>query len=112
MLKRPLFAAAIAALAISAPAYIAPTAAHAKGCPPGLAKKNPSCVPPGLAKKQGIRIGDRVNDYDVIVIRDPNRYGLDGRDRWYRLGDDLIIRADRETGEIIDLIDAVIRVID
>ncbi len=28
-----------------------PALAKSKGCPPGLAKKDPPCVPPGLAKK-------------------------------------------------------------
>ena len=28
-----------------------PALAQGKGCPPGLAKKDPPCVPPGLAKK-------------------------------------------------------------
>lgn len=54
------------------------TAAQAKSCPPGLAKKNPPCVPPGLAKK-GVRTwarGDYVGDEDAHWITYADRYGL------------------------------------
>ena len=64
-------------------------------CPPGLAKKNPPCVPPGLAKK-----GDWVGDFPNIFL-DPDRYDLDGRYGWYQLGENLYVRTDRETGEIL-----------
>ena len=54
------------------------------GCPPGLAKKSPSCVPPGLARKteaepvySGYRydLGDRVAG-GFVVVDEPSRYGL------------------------------------
>ena len=75
-------------------------------CPPGLAKKNPPCVPPGLAK-----VGDYYGDYDHIWL-DPDRHDLDGRYGWYKIGDDLVVRADKETGEILELFDAIIAVLD
>ena len=92
-------------MATALPAQAAP-----KTCPPGLAKKSPSCVPPGLAKK-GYRIGDRVAEGDYIVIRNPDRYGLDRDGTYYRIGNS-VFRVDRETREILDLIGAVAAVLD
>lgn len=89
-----------------------PFAASAKqdqvqaGCPPGLAKKSPACVPPGQAKNyERFRVGDRLTG-DYILIRDPGRYGLDRRGTYYR-ADGYVIRVDRETREILDLIGAI-----
>ncbi|NNU81582.1 excinuclease ABC subunit A [Halovulum dunhuangense] len=58
--------------------------AQPRGCPPGLAKKDPPCVPPGLAKRGGDRDRDRDRDRDDVVIE------IDGR--YYRLGERLPTR--------------------
>ncbi|MEK6215725.1 MAG: hypothetical protein N2B03_00760 [Boseongicola sp.] len=68
----------------------------AKGCPPGLAKKNTPCVPPGLAKKgvtagdwQAKRdrddddddyygIGDRLDRDDYLILQEGDRVEVDG----------------------------------
>ncbi len=84
-------------------------------CPPGLAKKNPPCVPPGLAKKRyddhtryrdhyRYRTGDRI-DRDYIILRHPERYRLDPRQTYYRVGDS-IYRVDRETRKVLDFVGA------
>lgn len=94
--------AAVASVGIAASAA-ADHKARGYGCPPGLAKKNPPCVPPGLAKKGHIYgIGDRIGR-DYIIIRNPERYGLD-RHHTYYLVDDYVYRVDRETREVLDLI--------
>jgi Ni/Co efflux regulator RcnB len=81
-----------------------------QGCPPGLAKKNPPCIPPGQAKKMfRYHKGDRIRDgYDRV--RDPWAYGLDRDETYYRVGDDFY-RVNRETGEILDLLGALNRVL-
>lgn len=101
----------ILALAAS---LVLPGAAMAKGpkgCPPGLAKKEPACVPPGQAKK-GLRYdedyarGDRYDDDDDRYDRDDDWYGdeydrletgdrivMDGREyEVIRIGDRIILR--------------------
>lgn len=80
------------------------TTVSAKGCPPGLAKKNPPCIPPGQAK-QAYRIGDSLPD-GFIVIRTPSRYGLDPRRTYYERNG-YVIQVDRETGKILNLIGAI-----
>ena len=80
-----------------------PAQAGPKGCPPGLAKKSPACVPPGLAKS-GYRVGDRVTG-EYIVIRDPGRWGLAPHETYYRIGDQ-VLRVDRDTKVVLDLIGA------
>ncbi|SPF78537.1 hypothetical protein ALP8811_02464 [Aliiroseovarius pelagivivens] len=80
----------------------------AAGCPPGLAKKNPPCVPPGLAKPKE---GDYVHDYDYLPFTDYDRYQLDPRYSYYRVGE-MIYRADPTTFrilEVIGLMDALLR---
>ena len=77
------------------------------GCPPGLAKKNPPCVPPGLVKP---KVGDRLSDYDYIVFDDYDRYRLDRRHRYYRVGE-LIYRADPETFQVLEVIGIVDRLL-
>ena len=75
-------------------------------CPPGLAKKNPPCIPPGLAKK-----GDWIGEFPYIFL-DRDRYGLDRRYGWYQLGDNIYVRTDKETGEILELFSAIAAVLD
>ena len=133
MRRAPLLIAA-AALA-AAPALAEPKGHGPKGkgnghaaafCPPGLAKKGNGCRPPGLAKKDRhhddyrdayrddrrdgryrYRVGDRIVDYDdLILIRDPGRYGLDPRWTYYRANDQ-VIRVDRETDQVLSLIGLV-----
>lgn len=79
------------------------------GCPPGLAKKSPSCVPPGQARKNDIRygryVGDRLRVGDYALVRDYSRYDIERRDDWryYRDGDRLI-RVDAQTQQILTII--------
>ena len=85
-----------------------------KGCPPGLAKKSPACVPPGHAKsdrQHRYHVGDVISQGDYTIIRNPDRYGLNPRHSYYRVGDQ-VFRVDRETREILDLIGAVAAVLD
>lgn len=99
MLKSLLMTAAVAMLATGA-AHASP-----KGCPPGLAKKAVPCVPPGqVGKTAGYRQGEIVRG-DYVVIRNPGRYGLDPNETYYRVGDQ-VVRVDRNTREILDLIGA------
>ncbi len=81
MFVRPLLALALALAPISLPA------AHAQpgGCPPGLAKKSPSCVPPGQAKKQGYDKRDR-HEHERVRDHDHD----DDRSRWVMRGDRVI----------------------
>ncbi|WP_294607133.1 excinuclease ABC subunit A [Roseovarius sp.] len=82
-------------------------------CPPGLAKKNPPCVPPGLAKNN-YRVGDRYYLDDYLSDHDRRRHGLPRLpygQSYYRVGDSLI-RVDNETREVLELIEAVSRVLD
>ncbi|WP_246227522.1 excinuclease ABC subunit A [Roseobacter ponti] len=87
-----------------------PSSAAPKGCPPGLAKKSPSCVPPGQAKKGNYkntapyRRGDVISG-DYIVIRNPDRYGLDRSGTYYN-SDGYVFRVDQETREVLDFIGA------
>ena len=96
----------------------APAPGHAgygRGCPPGLAKKDPACVPPGQARndddrRYGNRVGDVLRIGDYRVIRDVDRYDLDRRDGWdYYRDDDRVYRVDRDTRKVLavlNLIDA------
>lgn len=92
-------------------------------CPPGLAKKSPACVPPGQAKKHHrddrydrhrVRIGEHLHDRDWRRISDPRRYGLppEGRDWRYGLLGDQIVRIDRESYEVLELVRALGAVLD
>ncbi len=87
--------------------------AQPKGCPPGLAKKNPACVPPGQAKKGGSldqrqyqdRRGTIVDRGDLIFLDNYARYDLPrlpDRQR-YAVVDDRIVVIDRESYEILQL---------
>ncbi|MCE0507349.1 excinuclease ABC subunit A [Roseivivax sp. GX 12232] len=80
----------------------------ATDCPPGLAKKNPPCVPPGQAHKYG---PGNVIYRDYRIIGDPERYGLDRNQTYYRVGN-YVYRVDKDTSVVLDLIGAVARVLD
>ena len=80
-----------------------------QGCPPGLAKKSPSCVPPGQAKRDDIRygrgVGDRLRVEDYVLVRDLNRYHVERREGWrYYRSDDQLYRVDTETRQILAVI--------
>ncbi|WP_243721912.1 DUF1236 domain-containing protein [Meridianimarinicoccus aquatilis] len=78
-----------------------------KGCPPGLAKKAVPCVPPGQVK-QSLRVGDKLPS-DGILLDQPDRYGLPRvgqNESYYRIGD-TVFRVDRDTREILQLLEAV-----
>ena len=92
---KSLFILIITAIALGS----APALAQNKGCPPGLAKKDPPCVPPGLAKKgvtaeewsgrRGEHYDDDDRDDDVVYDSDdlprylvrPNGREIDLRER-------------------------------
>ena len=85
-----------------------PVFAKEKGCPPGLAKKNPPCVPPGLAKKgvtaqdwQASRDDDDDDDFDgyredeYLVLETGDRVTIDGTEFIVvRRGDELVLKRD------------------
>ncbi|RNF33483.1 hypothetical protein A7A09_016755 [Paracoccus methylarcula] len=85
-------------------------------CPPGLAKKSPSCVPPGQAKKHGIRlgVGDFIDWDDVHIVTRPGRYGLsmppDGNR--YAIVDGQLVRVNRDSGKILSILRLVDAILD
>jgi hypothetical protein len=110
-------APALLALALLTVAPFAQTdAAFAgpKGCPPGLAKKNPPCVPPGQVNKGATtkqwvgrtHIGDVADRDDLIFIDDYTHYELPPLPygQRYALVDNQIIVVDTETYAILQLI--------
>lgn len=110
MNRRTMIFSTLALVAVPVAAF-AGNGAKTIHCPPGLAKKNPPCVPPGQAKKRWrYRVGDHIND-DFDLVRRPWRYGLDSRHTYYRL-DDHFVRVNKETGEILELLDALGKVLD
>lgn len=96
------------ALATATPALAQGNSGNARGCPPGLAKKNPPCIPPGQAKKGNFTVGDRF-DGDVILV-DRRRFDLpplrDG-EGYVRVGDS-ILRLDREERIILDIVTLIL----
>ncbi|MBU2958306.1 hypothetical protein Q4511_05810 [Paracoccus sp. 1_MG-2023] len=80
---------------------------HSDACPPGLAKKSPSCVPPGQAKKEWRR-GENLRIQDYRRIDDPRRYRLEARPGWeyYRDGD-RAYRVDRDTRRILAVLNLI-----
>jgi len=67
-------------------------------CPPGLAKKTPSCIPPGQAKNLGL-VGSMLpaayaSNLLPLGLRDLYR---DDDDYLYRWGDGYVYRVDRDT---------------
>lgn len=90
-----------------------------RGCPPGLARKDPACVPPGQARKSADRDRDWRDDYrihvgslldrgDYVVVK-PWQYGLEPAPRGsrYAVYDGVLVRIDNDTAEVLDLIRAV-----
>lgn len=92
-----------ASVAVAIAAALPADAAGPKACPPGLAKKSPACIPPGQVGK-AYRVGDRITG-DYVVIRNPGRWGLDPNETYYRIGDQ-VLRVDRDTKVVLDLIGA------
>jgi hypothetical protein len=88
--------------------------ADAKGCPPGLATKNPPCVPPGQAKKgvttnqwlNGDRTGEVIDRGDLIYLDDFLRYDLPELPygQRYAIVDDRIVVIDAESYKILQII--------
>ena len=110
-------APSLLALALMAIAPVISTGAafaDAKGCPPGLAKKNPPCVPPGQAKKgvttdqwlNGDRTGDVIDRADLIYLDDFMRYDLPSLPygQRYAIVDDRIVVIEAESYKILQLI--------
>ena len=104
---------AVALLAF-APMTAGTAFADSKGCPPGLAKKDPPCVPPGQAKK-GVtaeewsdwdRTGDVVGESDVIYLDDFMLYDLPALPygQRYAVVDNRIVVIESDSGRILRLI--------
>ena len=111
-----LIAPFVLALGLTQPAFATmhqgngKTNAKAEGglmeCPPGLSKKNPACVPPGIPQNlPGVKDGDRIPDAWTRVS-DPARYGLDSDETYYRVGD-TIVRVNRDTAQVLDIMGSV-----
>lgn len=103
----------IAILAFAAVTLLfAPSAGFTKKnvghCPPGLAKKNPPCVPPGQFGK-GPDVGNWLPYSNYYVVRNPSRYRLPklGSGQSYYRDADRFFRINRDTREILELIDAM-----
>ncbi|MDC0737489.1 hypothetical protein N6L24_04315 [Cognatishimia sp. SS12] len=88
----------------------------AQHCPPGLAKKNPPCIPPGQAKKHPDYADAPYVEGDLIVVENyarlenPERYGLEADETYYRVGD-YLYRVDEESAEVLDLVGAIAAVL-
>ena len=94
----------------NAPVAIQSAAPGAAPCPPGLAKKNLPCIPPGQARKHRYRVGDRIiSGYDILG--NPARYRLDPDHTYYRVGD-YLYRVDRDTGEVLNFLGALVALLD
>ena len=100
---KPLFSVMVAALATVTLSAAPAPAKGPQGCPPGLAKKSPACIPPGQVGK-AYCVGDRITG-DYVVLRNPGRWGLDPNETYYRIGHQ-VLRVDRDTKEVLDLIGA------
>ena len=74
-------------------------------CPPGLAKKDPTCIPPGLVGK-GYRIGDRYDQDDYWRDDYRNRYDLPRGESYYRVGDSFL-GLDDETRLVLELVEVL-----
>lgn len=82
-------------------------------CPPGLAKKNPSCVPPGQAKK-GLVVGDIFDLKDIHIVTRPGLYGLGEppAGNRYAIVDGRLVRVDSGTGRLLSIIRLVDAILD
>ncbi|WP_171175015.1 hypothetical protein [Ruegeria sp. HKCCD8929] len=76
-------------------------------CPPGLAKKALPCVPPGQVKQYGV--GDYIYD-GYYPIDDPWRWGL-RRNGYYVRAGDYVYEVSRETHQVLNLIGAVVDIL-
>lgn len=101
-----IFKSFIAILIATTP--VSAVAGSHKGCPPGLAKKQNGCLPPGQAKKIYGR-GDILQG-DYVLIRNPDRFGLDPNSTYYWVGDN-VYRVDRDTKAVLDLIGSIAAVL-
>jgi hypothetical protein len=128
-MNRLLLVACIAAVASTGPAYSkpdrgnphrqgnpAPTGYGVGGCPPGLAKKNPSCMPPGRYKKL-FEVGQRVPNgyrgltgYNQLPYDVRDRYGssLDPRSR-YIYDQGYVYRVDPTTMLVSQILNTLLR---
>ncbi|MGR3291906.1 MAG: excinuclease ABC subunit A [Paracoccaceae bacterium] len=81
-------------------------------CPPGLQRKIPACVPPGQEKKYARGGIFRVNNFDWLA----NPYDFDlprlrNGEGYVQIGD-AFVKVNKETMEIINLFDALGKVLD
>ncbi len=96
---------------------IVPSVVSSKGklghCPPGLAKKNPSCVPPGQVGKR-LSVGNGLPKSGYDLVKNPSKYRLPklGKGQSYYRDADRFFRINRETREVLELIDALDAVLD
>jgi len=83
------------------------------GCPPGLAMRSPACIPPGLAKK-GYHRGGFLSPDDADWVLNPFDFDLPklGKGEGYVQIGDTFVKANRKTFEILNLFDALGKVLD
>ncbi|SHL79386.1 hypothetical protein SAMN05444389_101384 [Paracoccus solventivorans] len=81
-------------------------------CPPGLAKKSPSCIPPGQAKR--LRVGSVLDWNRAHLVRRPGLYGLAGAPdgQRYAIVDGQLVRVDSGTAKVLAVIRAVEAILD
>lgn len=88
------------------------TPAAVAHCPPGLAKKYPSCIPPGQAKR--LRVGSVLDWNRAHLVRRPGLYGLAGAPdgQRYAIVDGQLVRVDAGTAKVLAVIRAVEAILD
>ncbi|HHW33010.1 MAG TPA: hypothetical protein GXX24_02540 [Paracoccus solventivorans] len=88
------------------------TPAAVAHCPPGLAKKSPSCIPPGQAKR--LRVGSVLDWNRAHLVRQPGLYGLAGAPdgQRYAIVDGQLLRVDAGTAKVLAVIRAVEAILD
>jgi len=82
-------------------------------CPPGLAKKSPKCIPPGQAKKL-YPPGSILPEFEYDWLRNPFDFALPilkPGEGYVQIGD-AFVKVNKETMEIINLFDALGKVLD
>ena len=104
----------IVATSLIAPMALAKNSKHNPSngfCPPGLAKKSPACIPPGQAAKYaaGNNLPDREYDW-ILNPFDFNLPELGEGEAYVHIGD-AFVKVDKKTLAIIDLFDALGRVL-